>query len=152
MKKYLNNYRPISILPTISKVFERLIFGKIYNYINTNSLLCEQQYGFRSGHSTELATIKLIDKIIQYMDNTRISKTPVTLFLNLSKAFDTLNFDSLLHKLQYYGVTGVPILLIKRYLNEGYQYIKYDNLDFTRLEIKTGIPQGSILGPLFFSI
>ena len=84
-------------MPAISKVFEHLIFGQIYNYFNTNSLLCEQQYRFRSGHSTELATIKLIDNIIQNMDNTRITKTPVTLFLDLSKAFDTLNFDILLH-------------------------------------------------------
>ena len=151
-KNHLNNYRPISILPTISKVFERLMFGQIYNYFNTNRLLCEQQYGFRSGHSTELATVKLIDTIIQNMDNTRITKTPVTVCLDLSKAFDTLNFDILLHKLQYYGVNGVPLLLIKSYLNERYQYTKYDNFDSTRLEIKTGIPQGSILGPLFFSI
>ena len=60
------------------------------------------------------------------------------------------NFDILLHKLQYYGVNGVTLLLIKSYLNERYQYTKYDNFDSTRLEIKTGIPQGSILGPLFF--
>ena len=85
------------------------------------------------------------------MDNTRI-KTQVILFLDLSKAFDTLNFDILLHKLQYYGINGVPLLLIKSYLNERYPYNKYDNFDFTLLEIKTGIPQGSIFGPLFFSI
>ena len=97
-KNHLNNYRPIFILPTISKVFEHLIFGQIYNYFNTNSLLCEQQYGFRSGHSTEFVTIKLVDHIIQNMDNTRITKTPVTVFLDLSKAFDNLNFDILLHK------------------------------------------------------
>ena len=79
------------------------------------------------------------------MDNTRITKTPVTLFLDLSKAFDTLNFDILLHKLQYYGVNGVRLLFIKSYLNERYQNTKYDNVDSTRLEIKTGIPEGSIL-------
>ena len=81
------------------------------------------------------------------MDNTKITKTTVTVFLDLSKAFDTLNFDILLHKLQCYGVNGVPLLLIKSYLNERYQYAKYDNFDSTRLEIKTDIPQGSILGP-----
>ena len=86
------------------------------------------------------------------MDNTRTTKTPVTLFLDLSKAFDTLNFYILLHKLQYYGVSGVQLLLIKNYLNEIYKYTKYANFDSTLLEIKTGIPQGSILEPLFFSI
>ena len=83
--------------------------------------------------------------IIQNMDNTKI--TTVTLCLDLSKAFDTLNFDILLNKLQNYGVT---LLLINSYLNEIYQYTKYDNFDSTLLEIKTGIPQGSNLGPLFF--
>ena len=86
------------------------------------------------------------------MDNTRITKIQSHYFLDLSKAFDTLNFDILLHKLQYYSVDGVPLLFIKNYLNERYKYTKYDNFDSTRLEIKTGIPQGSILGPLFFSI
>ena len=81
------------------------------------------------------------------MDNTRITKTPVTLLLDLSKAFDIL-----LYKLQYYSVNGVPLLLIKSYLNERYQYTKYDNFDSKCLEIKTGIPQGSILGPFCFSI
>ena len=122
---------------------------EIANHFNI-FFLCEQQYRFRSGHSTELATVKLIDNIIQNMDNTRITKTPVTVFLDLSKTFDTLNFDILVHKLQYYGVNSVPLLLIKSYLNERYKYTKYDNFDSTRLEIKTGIPQGSILGPLFF--
>ena len=103
--------------------------------------MCYQHYGFRSGHSTELATIKLKDNIIQNMDNTRITKTSVTVFLDLSKAFDTLNFDILLDKLQYYGVNGVPLLLIKSYLNERYQYTKYNNFDSTRLEIIIGIPQ-----------
>ena len=70
------------------------------------------------------------------------NKTPVTLFLDLSKAFDILN---LLHKLQYYAVNGVPLLLIKSYLNERYKYTKYDNFYSTRTEIKTGIPQGSIV-------
>ena len=84
------------------------------------------------------------------MNNTRVTKTPVTLFLDLPKAFDTLNFDILSHKLQYYGVYGVPLLLIKSYLYERYQYTKYNNFHSMLLEIKTGIPQGSILRHSFF--
>ena len=86
------------MLPTI--VFERVLYTQIYDNFNINSLLCEEQYGFRSKHSTELATIKLVDKIIKDMDDIRNIKTPVAVFLDLSKAFDTLDFDILLYKLQ----------------------------------------------------
>ena len=113
-KACLNNFRPISLLPTISKVFERVIYIQLYEYFNMNNLLSEQQYGFRSQHSTELATLKLVDQIVNDMDNTQITKSPVTVFLDLSKAFDTLNFDILLHKLNYYGVNGVPLTLLKK--------------------------------------
>ncbi len=151
-KSSLNNYRPISLLPTISKVFERVLYTQIYQYFNTNNLLSDQQYGFREKHSTELATIKLIDKIIKDMDNTKTLKTPLTVFLDLSKAFDTLDFDILLYKLRYYGIVGTPLTLIKSYLTNRHQYVNYNNCNSDILEIKTGIPQGSILGPLFFSI
>ena len=78
----LNNYRPISLLPTISKIFERVLYNQIYKYFNDNNLISEQQYGFRSQHSTELATIKLMDTIIKNMDNTNTVKTPTTIFLD----------------------------------------------------------------------
>ena len=151
-KTSLNNYRPISILPTISKLFERAIYIQMYNYFNSNNLLCEQQYGFRSQHSTELATIRLVDYIINHMDDNRLIKTPVAIFLDLSKAFDTLNFDILLYKFKKYGVTGNALSLINSYLTNRYQYVNYESNESDLLEIKTGIPQGSILGPLFFSI
>ena len=141
-KSSLNNYRPISLLPTISKVFERVIFSQLYNYFNVNGLLSEQQYGFRSNHSTELATIKLVDSILQDLDDTHNKKSPVAIFLDLSKAFDTLNFDILLYKLQFYGINGTPLALIKSYLTNRYQYVKYENCSSTLLEVKTGITQG----------
>ena len=124
----------------------------MYDYFNTTSLLCEQQYGFRSKHSTELAAIKLVDNIIENLDNIKTVKTPVAIFLDLSKAFDTLNFEILLRKLQYYGVCGTAFKLLENYLKNRYQYVKHDNFKSEKLPIKTGIPQGSILGPLFFSI
>ena len=71
-----NNYTPISILPTISKVFERVMYTQLYNYFIVNNLLTEQQYGFRSKHSTELASIKLVDYIIKEMDDLKATKTP----------------------------------------------------------------------------
>ena len=147
-----NNYRPISLLPTISKVFERVIHTQLFNYFDVNDLLTEQQYGFRTKHSTELAAIKLVDFVIMEMDNKYSVKTPTAIFMDLSKAFDNLRFNILLDKLKYYGITGIPLMLIESYLTHRYQYVSYKNCESERLEIKTGIPQGSILGPLFFSI
>ena len=148
----LNNYRPISLLPTISKIFERVMFTQLYSYLNANNLLSEQQYGFRSQHSTELACVKLVDYITTEMDNIKKIKTPTAIFLDLSKAFDTLNFNILLNKLHYYGIDGISLSLIKSYLTDRFQYVQSENSESDLLEIKTGIPQGSILGPLFFSI
>ena len=148
----LNNYRPISLLPTISKVFERVIYSQLYAYFKDNNLMSEQQYGFRAQHSTELASVKLVDHIIKQMDNRYETKTPVAIFCDLSKAFDCLNFDIFLSKLEYYGVDGTPLALIKSYLSNRYQYVQFENCKSDLLKVKTGIPQGSILGPLFFSV
>ena len=86
----LSNYRPILLLPTISKIFERIIYNQLYQYFNDNELLAEQQYGFRAQHSTEYAAIKLFDHNQDY--------TPTVLYIDLSKAFDTLSFDIILQK------------------------------------------------------
>ena len=148
-KTDLNNYRPISILPTISKVFERVIHVQLYDYFCKNNLLCEQQYGFRSKHSTELATIKLVDFLVKSMDENKI---PGAIYLDLSKAFDTLNFNILINKLKFYGITGTPLKLLENYLRNRHQFVAFKNINSDLQEIRTGIPQGSILGPLFFSI
>ena len=147
-----NNYRPIFLLPTISKIFERVMYTQRYYHFNVNTLLSEQQYGFRSQHSTELACVKLVDYILREMDNIRDIKIPASLFLDLSKAFDTLHFDILLHKLQHDSIDGVSLNVIKSYLTNRFHYVQLENSDSSLLEVKTGIPQGSILGHLFFSI
>ena len=92
----LSNYRPISLLTTISKIFERIIHIQFQEYLNRNNLLAEQQYGFRPNHSTEYAVIKLVDYISSKMDGNKI---PDTIFIDLSKAFDTLSYDILLYLL-----------------------------------------------------
>ena len=145
----ITNYRPISLLPTLSKVFERVIFNQLYLYLDHNNLLSEEQYGFRANHSAELAAIKLADYIVQEIDR---KLTPVNIYIDLSKAFDTLNFDILFYKLHYYGITDIALKLLKSYMSNRKQYVKYNVNESGFKEIKTGVPQGSILGPLLFSI
>ena len=125
------------------------MYKQLYQYFNENKLLCEQQYGFRSQHSTELAAVKLVDYVIKEMDSNKKVNTPMTLFLDLLKAFDTLTFDTLLKKLKLYGVHGKSPALIQNYLTNRSQYVQFENQESCTMEIKTGIPQGSILGPLF---
>ena len=84
------------------------------------------------------------------MDDAHSVKTSVTIFCDLSKAFDCLNFDIFRSKLEYYGVSRTPLALVKSYLTNRYQYVQFKNCKSELLEIKTGIPQGSILAPLFF--
>ena len=143
------NYRPISILPAFSKVFEKVIFNQLYDYFDTYKLFYNSQYGFRKNHSTELATIELVDKVTHEMD---IGNLPMCIFLDLSKAFDTLNHIILLNKLKYYGLNGTSLTLFENYLTNRQQYVQYDDVDSELLYIKTGVPQGSILGPLLFLI
>ena len=101
----LNNYKPISLLPIISKN----IYSQLYAYFSQNNLLSEEQYGFGAQHSTGLASVKLVDYIIKEMDDAHDVKTPVTIYCDLSKAFDCLNFDIFLSKMEYYGVSGTPL-------------------------------------------
>ena len=143
------NYRPNSLLPTLSKIFERVVHTQLYTYFDENKLLSEQQYGFREKHSTELAAVKLVDYINHEMD---IGNTPEAIFIDLSKAFDTLNFDILIHKLQFYGLSGNSLALMKSYVTGRMQYILFNKTKSDLAIITTGIPQGSILGPLLFSI
>ena len=144
-----SNYRPISILPTISKVFERVIFEQLYNYLNSLNLFYHGQYGFRENHSTELAALELINRIIQYLDK---GETPISVFLDLSKAFDTLDHSILLSKLEYYGIRNNALKLFKNYLSNRKQYVVLDTVQSNSVNIVTGVPQGSILGPLLFTI
>ena len=114
----VSNYRLISLLPTMSNIIERVMHSQIYAFLNENNFITEQQYGFRSNHSTELATLKLTDTIMYELDNSHI---PCAIFLDLSKAFDTLNYKILLRKLKYYGLGTCSIMTLldsKLYLRD----------------------------------
>jgi hypothetical protein len=145
----LNNYRPISLLPVISKIFEKILHNQIYKYFKSNNLFTENQYGFLEGLSTELATMELTNRLYKYMDDNKI---PISVFIDLSKAFDTIDHHILIHKLKYYGLEGASLRLITNYLTERTQYVAYDDCNSSILPIKCGVPQGSILGPLLFII
>ena len=145
----VSNCCPISLLPTMSKIIERVMHSQLYAFLNENNLITEQQYGFRSNHSTELATLRLTDTIMYELDNSHIS---CAIFLDLSKAFDTLNYKILLRKLKYYGLGNVAYNLIENYLTNRQQFVKLRNVKSKLIPMLIGVPQGSILGPLLFSI
>ena len=144
-----DNYRPISLLPTISKIFEKVVHKQLYDYFTENNLFYKSQYGYRKGHSTELAALELADRISQYLDNGEI---PIAIFLDLSKAFDTLDHRILLSKLKYYGIHGTALQWFESYLSNRSQYVVYEDTKSKQSPLLTGVPQGSVLGPLLFLI
>ena len=148
-KSDLNNFRPIPILPVISKIIERVLHNQIYAYLNQHNLLYNHQYSFIKQHSTELAALELIDRTIIALDN---GETPINIFLDMSKAFDTLNHTILLNKLHYYGIRGVSLSLFRSYLQNRKQYTFVNNTKSSILNVSTGVPQGSILWPLLVII
>ena len=148
-KEQFSNYRPISLLPSISKIFESVIYQQLMKYLLENKLLSSQQYGFRANHSTELAVLNLIDRLTYDLDN---GKIPTNIYIDLSKAFDTLQHETLLNKLAYYGVRGKANDLIRSYLTNRKQIVDFKKTLSDPLTMITGIPQGSILGSLLFSI
>lgn len=146
-QKQFNNYRPISILPVLSKVLERIIYDQLLQFLNDNNILYNQQFGFRKGHSTYMP-VSMIHELI----TTSLAKkqTSIGIFLDLKKAFDTVDHQILLKKLQKYGVTGQALILIKSYLSERFQTTKIDSVKSEPKLVNMGVPQGSILGPILF--
>ena len=144
-----DNYRPISLLPVISKLIEKVVFLQLYDYFIENKLFYDSQYGFRKYHSTEFAALEFTDKIILNLDQ---GKLPIAIFLELTIAFDTIDHTILTNKLKYYGVHGIALDWFKSYLGDRKQYVQYNDSNSSYSNISTGVPQGSILGPLLFII
>ena len=141
------NYRPISLLPVFSKIFERVIYNRIYNYMTINTLLYKNQFGFQKYCSTEHAIIELANKISMSFDK---GELVLGVFIDLSKAFDTVDHVILLSKLKHYGIKGLMYKWVKNYLFNRKQYVVLEMSE--ALDIVCGVPQGSILGPLLFLI
>ena len=148
-KELLSNYRPISGLSSMSKLYEYAISDQLTQYLIDNNLFSSNQYDFRAQHSTELAALNIVDRLTYLMDQGII---PLNIYIDLSKAFDTLNFEILLDKLAHYGFLGKANSLIRSYLTNRKQIVVYENTLSIPLIVKSGVPQGSILGPLLFSI
>ena len=136
-------------IPIISKVLEKVVFKQVYEYFSRNKLLYKNQYGFRKKHSTELAGLELNDIIVQNLER---GKMPVSVFIDLSKAFDTIDHKILLKKLSYYGIKGTALKWFESYLTNRKMFVQYNDCVSSYSELTTGVPQGSILGPLLFII
>lgn len=149
LNENVTNYRPISILPVFSKIFERIIYNRIYNYLNNKNIFSTQQYGFRQKYSTELAITDICNDISQAHENKDVG---IGIFLDLTKAFDLIDHSILIKKLQYYGIQGPAIGLLKSYLQNRLQCVDIVGNHSNFLPISIGVPQGSILGPLLFLI
>ena len=142
-----SNYRPISLLPFFSKILERLMHNRLYNFLTEHNILAMNQFGFRKNYSTFLALMDLVDNISKNIDEGNYS---IGIFLDLSKAFDTIDHTILLDKLCRYGIRGVTLNWFKHYLNDRKQFVSYNNTTSVSMKVTCGVPQGSILGPLLF--
>ena len=142
-----SNYRPISILYVISKLIEKLTYNRLIKYINKKSILNSSQFGFRSAHSTIHAITAIHERILENVNN---DKHTISIYLDLSKAFDSVNHEILLNKLEHYGIRGAALNFFKSYLSDRQQLTMVNGEMSQLLTVICGVPQGSTLGPLLF--
>ena len=143
------NYRPISLLSNINKLFEKLVFSRVFTFLNNHNTFYKHQYGFRPKHSTNHTLINITETIRDALDKSNFA---CGVFIDFQKAFDTVNHNILLDKLCHYGIRGPPLDWFRSYLSNRKQFVSILGFDSKKLIIKHGVPQGSVLGPLLFLI
>lgn len=166
------NYRPISVLPTVSKIFEKCVTEKLVEHLNKTKALSKRQFGYRKGVNTSIAMETLVEDVICKLNN---KNKVLAVFLDLSSAFDTVEHELILKKLEFYGIRGELLNFFKSYLTNRYQFVEiksvvnrrlgqiYDNVSNPNtlskvrvtsrskmVKVKSGVPQGSVLGPILF--
>ena len=142
-----SNYRPISVLPSISKLLEKLVYKRIITFLDSNNILHDNQFGFRKHRSTEHAVQFLTHKFYEAVESNNYM---MSIFLDFSRAFDTLSHNILMKKLYHYGFRGKTFDWIENYLTNRKQFVQYNDKVSKLANIVNGVPQGSILGPLLF--
>ena len=140
-------YRPISMLNIFNKILEKLVFTRVISFLNKNKIIYNNQFGFRSNHSTSQALIKVLDRVYESMGK---GDTAVDVYLDIEKAFDCINHNISLNKLQYYGIRGVAWNWFSSYLENRKQFVSVKYYNSSVMVINYGVPQGSVLGPLLF--
>ena len=142
-----NNFRPISLLSIFDKIIEKLMHKRLYEFLERHNILFEKQFGFRKKNSTVHALMEITEKIKESIDH---GKFGYGIFIDLKKAFDTVNHKILLTKLEHYGIRGVILTWFTSYLAGRKQFVSFNGESSDLKEIGCGVPQGSVLGPLLF--
>ena len=143
------NYRPVSVLPIFGKIFEKVIYSRMYSFMTSMGIIYNKQFGFRKNHSTSHAINYFIAKILKEVENKR---HVIGIFIDLSKAFDTIDHQKLLIKLEHYGIRGMCHKLLTSYLSNRTQFTDFQQILSDTCPVEFGVPQGSVLGPLLFLI
>ena len=148
-KNNLNNYRPISVIPTVAKIFEKIVYDQLFSYLNDKKLLASCQSGFRSFHCTLTALTEIKNSRAVNIDNGLLNGV---VFFDLKKAFDTIDHSIILRKLKFYGIEQETLKWFQSYLDDRQQLCSVNGHTLDLRAVSCGVPQGSNLGALLFLI